>query len=55
MDIKDVTLGDKVVLQLIALTNHPVGKLEHAILDRDEQMAGSPRDDRAGMVILSLL
>ncbi|KAK3103976.1 hypothetical protein FSP39_023382, partial [Pinctada imbricata] len=47
VDIKDVTLGDKVVLQLIALTNHPVGKLENVVLDTDEQTGGSPRDDRA--------
>lgn len=48
--IRDVTLGEKIVLQLIALTDHPVGKNErrhetHG--DRDSGIDGSgPREDR---------
>lgn len=42
VDITGISLGDRVVLQLVALTNHPVGKLERALLEleRDES---SPR------------
>jgi len=33
--ISDVMLGDSVTLQLIALTEHPVGKMEQQIAERN--------------------
>lgn len=41
VDITGISLGDKVVLQLVALTNHPVGKLERALLEIEKD--DSPR------------
>lgn len=41
VDITGISLGDKVVLQLVALTNHPVGKLERALMEIEKD--DSPR------------
>jgi hypothetical protein len=42
VDITGISLGDRVVLQLVALTNHPVGKLERALLELEKDES-SPR------------
>lgn len=42
--IRDVTLGEKITLQLIALTDHPVGKHERrheTLADKDSGIDGS--------------
>lgn len=46
--IRDASLGDKITLQLIALTDHPVGKHEkrHEVTgDRDSGIDGSGQPD----------
>ena len=51
--IRDVSLGEKLTLQLIALTEHPVGKSEmrpgSVGGDKDSGISGStvPQDDRS--------
>lgn len=56
--IRDASLGDKITLQLIALTDHPVGKHEkrHEVTgDRDSGIDGSGQPDdknTSGMCIL---
>ena len=49
--IRDVSLGEKVTLQLIALTEHPVGKIDRRteLLEKDSRIDGSsPGEKDAG-------
>lgn len=51
VDITGISLGDKVVLQLVALTNHPVGKLERALMEIEREDT-SPRQQGIHLFLL---
>lgn len=47
LQIRDVTLGEKIELQLIALTEHPVGKSERkSEMDKDSGRGSSQQDEK---------